>query len=79
MRLLSPEALIAIIGVIWCAKVLDSFRSDLASFRDTQEASDRTIQILVWISAIIAAAVTAVITYSLISISLTELESWKRI
>ncbi|MBT5706745.1 hypothetical protein N8766_02595 [bacterium] len=78
MRLLSPESVAAIIGVIWCAKVLDSFSSDWSNFHESQENSDRVIQILVWISAIIAAVVTGVIMFSLISTSLSELESWKR-
>jgi hypothetical protein len=77
--LFSPQVLFAIIGIIWFAKVLDSFPSDWSHFHESQENSDRAIQILVWISAIIAAVVTAVIMFSLISTSLTELESWKRI
>jgi hypothetical protein len=54
MRLLSPESVTAIIGVMWCAKVLDSFPSDWSNFHESQETSDRAIQILVWISGIIA-------------------------
>lgn len=78
MRLLSPEAVFAIVGVIWCAKVLESFRSDWSAFHETREVSDRVIQILVWISGIIAGVITCVIIFSLISMSLSELESWKR-
>ena len=76
--LLSPVGIIAVLGILWCARVLQSLPSDWQEFHETGDRNRKRGLIFVWMTALAAATITAIILYGLTVTSLDELESWKR-
>ncbi len=75
---LNPIALLAIVCLLWFAKVLQSLPSDWQQFNEAEDRNQRIGQICIWISALIAGIITGTILFGLLTTSLDEFESWKR-
>jgi len=76
--LFSPIGLVAVLGLLWTAKVLQSLPSDWQQFQETEDRNQKLGQIFVWASALIAGMISCTIMFGLLTTSLSELESWKR-
>lgn len=75
---LNPKAVIAILGLLWSAKVIKDLPSDWETFRDSDDRTDQTIQIVSWIVSTMVVIITVTIVFSILSFSISELKDWSR-
>ena len=75
---LNPKAIIAILALLWCAKILQSLPSDWVTFKDSEDRGDRAIQVFAWVFTLIIAIGTGSYFFSFLSFSFNEIQDWMR-